>query len=450
MGSVYRRKNKLWIRFKGEDGAWTQSKTPYKVGEERAARKLLASVEDKITAGEELGIEHEGPLTVRDFARKWIEDRRSVGVTDWENDERRLKLHVLPHIGSLLLDEVRPRHLVKLFTTVRTKLAPRTVRNVYSVARALFRDAVLADLIEQTPAILGKYQLGTVEDADPEWRATAIYTRSEVEMLIADPRVSPDQHVWYAFQGLAGLRPGEAAPLRWRHYTTDAEPLGRLLIANSNLRRRTKTGVVRHVPVHPVLAAMLAEWKLTGWPALMGRRPEPDDLILPTPAARRVKLGEQRRKDTWGPATREDLRTLGLRHRRGYDLRRTFISLARSDGARPDILKLVTHGSDGQRNMIDLYSTLDWAVLCAEVMKLRITRERGKVIALPLAKAVGDGRPQSVGDDAVLATPLATPDDQTPKKAVGDGFRRRDSKTVQASTDSPSGTRPWPATSRRD
>lgn len=427
MGSIYRRKNKLWIRFKGEDGRWTQSKTPYKVGEERAARKLLVAVEDKIAAGEELRIEHEGPLTVDDFEKKWIKDRRAVGVTDWENDERRLKLHVLPHIGSLALDEVRPRHLVKMFNELRGKLAPRTIRNVYSVVRALFRDAVLADLIEQTPAILGKYQLGTVEDADPEWRATAIFTRAEVEMLIADPRITSDQHLWYALQGLAGLRPGEAAPLRWKHYMTDAEPLGRLLIANSNLRRRTKTGVVRHVPVHPVLAAMLAEWKLTGWPALMGRRPEPDDLILPTSAARRVTLGEQRRKDTWGPATREDLKTLKLRHRRGYDLRRSFISLARSGGARPDILKLVTHGSDGQRNMIDLYSTLDWSVLCAEVMKLRITRERGKVIALPLAKAVGDDRPAEGGEDQVLATPLATPHDDPPKIAVGDGFRRRDS-----------------------
>jgi len=84
---------------------------------------------------------------------------------------------------------------VKLFTTVRTKLAPRTVRNVHSVVRALFRDAVLADVIERTPAILGKYQLGTVEDADPEWRASAIYTRAEVEMLIAAPRVTSDQHV---------------------------------------------------------------------------------------------------------------------------------------------------------------------------------------------------------------------------------------------------------------
>lgn len=128
---------------------------------------------------------------------------------------------------------------------VRARLAPRTVRNVYSVVRALFRDAVLADLMEQTPAILGKYQLGTVEDADPEWRATAIYTRGEVEQLISDDRLTDDQNVWYALQALAGLRLGEAAPLRWKHYDSSLEPLGRLVIANSNLRRRTKSGVVR-------------------------------------------------------------------------------------------------------------------------------------------------------------------------------------------------------------
>ena len=430
MGSVYKRKNKLWIRFKGDNGKWTQSKTPFHVGQEREARKLLDRVQAKIAAGEELGIADEGPLTVERFAKNWIADRKAVGVTDWANDERRLKLHVLPHIGAMAIDEVRPRHLANLMRDVRTRLAPRTVRNVYSVVRALFRDAVLADLTEQTPAILGKYQLGTVEDADPEWRATAIYTRGEVEQLISDDRLTVDQNVWYALQALAGLRPGEAAPLRWKHYDTDLEPLGRLIIANSNLRRRTKSGVVRYVPVHPTLAAMLAEWKLRGWVALMGRRPAPDDLIMPTPAARRVKLGEQRRKDTWGPATREDLKTLGLRHRRGYDLRRSFISLARTDGARPDILKLVTHGSDGQRNMMDLYSTLDWSVLCAEVAKLRIDRvERGKVIALPLAKASGDNRAHASVEDQVLATPFATPDGDPPKIAVGDGFRRRDSKT---------------------
>jgi hypothetical protein len=37
------------------------------------------------------------------------------------------------------------------------------------------------------------------------------------------------------------------------------------------------------MPVHPVLAAMLAEWKLQGWPEMMGRTPEPDDLVVPLP-----------------------------------------------------------------------------------------------------------------------------------------------------------------------
>ena len=41
MGSVYARRNKLWIRFKGPNGKWTQSSTKFHLGEEKQARKLL-------------------------------------------------------------------------------------------------------------------------------------------------------------------------------------------------------------------------------------------------------------------------------------------------------------------------------------------------------------------------------------------------------------------------
>ncbi|WPB74143.1 hypothetical protein KYC5002_34565 [Archangium violaceum] len=51
------------------------------------------------------------------------------------------------------------------------------------------------------------------------------------------------------------------------------------------------------------------------------------------------------------------LEALGLRHRRGHDLRRTMISLARTDGARKDILKLCTHTRRKSGNTIDLYTT---------------------------------------------------------------------------------------------
>jgi hypothetical protein len=291
-------------------------------------------------------------------------------------------------------------------------------------------------------------------------------TRAEVEQLIADERLTTDQRVWYALQGVAGLRPGEAAPLRWSHYETDLQPLGRLLIANSNKRLRTKTGAVRQVPVHPTLARMLAEWKLRGWPDLMGRTPGPEDLIIPSPEGRRVKLGTMRNRNTWSPQTRRDLLMLGLRHRRGYDLRRTFISLARTDGARADLLKLVTHGSDSQRNMMDLYSTFDWPVLCAEVAKLNIRLvERAKVIALPRAvgapdmegsgegaeevvEGVAEGVVEGVVEAVRLATPFATPASQTLRIASVVELRRRDSNFPGRSAQRP-GTHVDPQNLRR-
>ncbi|HEY1548161.1 MAG TPA: hypothetical protein VGG28_10085 [Kofleriaceae bacterium] len=40
----------------------------------------------------------------------------------------------------------------------------------------------------------------------------------------------------------------------------------------------------------------------------------------------------------------EDLKRLHMAKRRQHDARRTFISIARADGARPDILRWATHG----------------------------------------------------------------------------------------------------------
>ncbi len=46
---------------------------------------------------------------------------------------------------------------------------------------------------------------------------------------------------------------------------------------------RTKTKVPRRMPVHPTLAAMLAEWKLVGWEQMIGRAPTANDLLVPLP-----------------------------------------------------------------------------------------------------------------------------------------------------------------------
>ena len=134
---------------------------------------------------------------------------------------------------------------------------------------------------------------------------------------------------------------------------------------------------------HPLLAAMLAEWKLTGWTGTFARAPGPDDLILPvTPrqaqGAEQGRAGSMRdRHYTWKRAQR-DLDALGLRRRRVHDLRRTGITLARGDGADRDILRRGTHAPP--RDVMELYTSVEWAKLCAEVAKLGVERHRAATV----------------------------------------------------------------------
>lgn len=213
----------------------------------------------------------------------------------------------------------------KLRTDPNLNLAPRSIYNIYSVVSAVFRYAKLADLIEQSPCVLDERHLGPLIDKDPEWRSTAVFTHEEADTIISDARIPPDRQMVYAIELLAGVRPGEASALRWRHYDPTMRPLGKLLVAKSYGTRvgekTTKTDAVKHVPVHPTLAAMLAEWKLDGWAAMMGRAPGPDDLIVPLPpdaAERRYKRKGEPFRTTYysGKCWRkDDLPALGWRHR---------------------------------------------------------------------------------------------------------------------------------------
>jgi integrase len=115
--------------------------------------------------------------------------------------------------------------------------------------------------------------------------------------------------------------------------------------------KETKTDNPREMPVHPTLARILAAWKL-GFERLTGREPNPDDLILPS------RRGKHRNSNHMLNRFHEDLERLGQRARRQHDARRTFISIARADGARPDILRWVTHGPTG--DITDQYTTLPW------------------------------------------------------------------------------------------
>jgi hypothetical protein len=137
------------------------------------------------------------------------------------------------------------------------------------------------------------------------------------------------------------------------------------------------------MPIHTSLRAILAEWILSGWARTFGRAPGPDDLVCPVvpevrPGRKKPEGAMRDRHYSW-KRFQKDLRTLGLRPRRVHDLRRTGISLARGDGANEAILKWGTHAPP--RDVMNLYTSVEWDRLCAEVAKLKISRRQGAGVA---------------------------------------------------------------------
>jgi len=315
------------------------------------------------------------PPTVLEYTREWIKTQRYTTVLD---DHRRIEFY-LPRaeLGAMPINEVRPKHIAAFVRWLRDQpsslggtLAARTVRNIYSVVRRAFEAAVIEELVPSSPCRLPRGFAPTIIDKHPEKRSGWHFTREEVVTLLSDERLPVYRRVLYGVLLLSGCRIGEVAALRWRIWQKDLRPLGKLLVhrsieRNTRAEKGTKTAVPREVPVHPVLAALLDGWQRSGFEAWFGRKPTDDDLILPSP--KELTLNER----TVHKRLQADCVALGFRGRRIHDTRRTFISLARDDGARGEILRLVTHGPS-KSSMIDVYSSLAWETICAEVQKLRI------------------------------------------------------------------------------
>lgn len=359
---IYARGNKLWMRVKfPPPKGWKSLPTTFEVGQELLAKALRERVIAKLKAGEEYTA---GPLTVKAYGATWLEQRKLNNPDgDHDHDERRLRLHIYPVIKDMRIDEVRVRHMLEIVNRMkRAGAAPRSIRNAYSVASAMFRYALIEELIFQNPCVLEKPHLPAVEDKHDEWRSTAIYTPAEVIALTTDPRIPHGRRVYYALLALGMVRLGEAAGLRIATYMRGLKPLGRLVIAKS-YKGRTKTRKERWMPVHPTLAAILGEWLLTGWAKEFGRAPAPDDLVVPRAAG--PKRGKMWSKEHAHYFFTLDLEMLGFRHRRIHDLRRTGISFAREAGADKDVLRLCTHKPP--KDVMELYTTLGWTKLCAQI-----------------------------------------------------------------------------------
>jgi integrase len=329
----------------------------------------------------------EEAFTVLSWARKWAQMQKVTNPQDLTYAIERHLAHSA--LGVMRLSDVRPKDVLAFVEWLRTRptqqgrrkepgvLAPRSQLTIWSTVKRALDRAAFEELCHGAPTRLPNKCLPAATDKDPSKRAGRVFSHEEVELLLTSPKIPPDRRVFYGLVFLTGLRFGEASAVRFCDYDPTREPLGCLLVAKSYHSKHreiktTKTNHVREVPVHPTLAAMLAEWRLSGYAAHYGSPLKDEGPLIPT------KTQKPRSQSVSWYQMQDDLGVLGLRKRTIHDARRTFISLALEDGARGEVLDWVTHDA-GKRSVRNMYTTLSWATRCAEVAKLKIRRR----VALP-------------------------------------------------------------------
>ena len=237
MATAYLKNGKLYVGYMDATiGRQRCERAPKELGTDKdLGLKYAKKIEEKLRAQAEIIGKQAGPLTVRIWFSDWSKRRRNEGISSADDDERRIRIHVLqasPEFAEMPLDAVRRRHTKALLSrlkakigTEREKLGARTVRNIWGALSSMFEDAVDSEVISANPCKLKRGSLPKRSDKDATWRSTAIFTRREVEQIVIADRIPWDRRMFYAACFFAGgARFGEAAARRWRDYDPELRP----------------------------------------------------------------------------------------------------------------------------------------------------------------------------------------------------------------------------------
>lgn len=311
------------------------------------------------------------------FAREVIRRRVERGVKGAASDERgHVDNHLAKMFAGLPLSEVVRFKVIRNAFELLEKdgtLAGRTIRNIHNTLRAILIEALEDELVPAIPPRLTakRGHLPPPTDADPDWRATAVFTPAELPVLLSCEGIPAYRRMIYATLFMAGGRVAvEVLKLKIGDYNRTAAPL-RSLQHIAAKQGRHKGKVLRIVPVHPDLQRWLDWWVDTGWALYHRRAPDPEDLLFPTVSERRRAQGavEISHNELYKQWQRWDLPAAGLRHRRIHDARRTLISANRNKAVDRDMVRKLTHRAVADV-VLDAYTTIEWQTLCDEVMRV--------------------------------------------------------------------------------
>jgi len=267
-------------------------------GAEEYERKVRAEILNPTPVSKEVP-------TFGDFVEKswWPTYPAAAGnrATTIREKQIHLRVHLVPALGRLRLDEIRAETIDRFFASLRKKaLAEKTVKNISTTLHRVLASAVEWELLDKLP------RLPKVRVTEPAFDA---FVRAEVEVLLAAAR-SPEDRALLLFALHTGARAGEQLAIEWGDIDFTN---GFVVFRRSSTRGvvgPTKSGRVRRVP----LTATLTE-------ALKQHRHLKSALVFANADGSPMSLWQLHER-LWATC-----RHAGLRKIRWHDLRHTYASM---------------------------------------------------------------------------------------------------------------------------
>lgn len=370
--TVVKRKDSNGIVFYAVND-WNGRQKSERVGRNlRDAERRDEAMKKEIAAGKYQPQKERKSLEVGDIVTMFNGKRPSKAKSTKETELALAKNHLEPRawLWKMPARDLRPTHCDTLIDELRAitkpdgsrQLSDRSIMDVLGVLRRSFASAIRAELCDRQPVVI---EAGTWSHVS---KVREPYTAAEVVVLTRNVKIPWPTRVLAALWLLAGLRQGEGCGLKWKCLDLESRPLAGLDIAEQWRGEPLKTKRARAVPVHPALLAILKDWAETGFEAHTGRKPTPDDYIVPELDGFGVWNCYGSHTSYW--AFVKACEAVGVRYRTVHSCRHTFVTLCRRGGARADVLERVSHNASGK--VIDRYTHFDWKPLCEAVLCMRL------------------------------------------------------------------------------
>lgn len=147
-------------------------------------------------------------MTLAAYLRDWIEMHApNIAPNTVDGYKCTIEKHIIPMLGNILLVELTPMHLQKLYASEQKKYSGRTAQLTHRILRKALSTAYKMQVIRKNPADM-------VDPPKAKKYRPAVYDEQEYESLV-EAAAGTEHEIPIALAGGLGLRRGEILGLKW-------------------------------------------------------------------------------------------------------------------------------------------------------------------------------------------------------------------------------------------